>query len=439
MITKADENLVQWTMDFALKQGCQAARVALYNGSNSTFEIRDLKVDRLQQASENNLVIHLFVDGRYGSFSTNRLDREELVRFLKDSVDATRFLAEDRARTLPDPALYYHGDGEDLALYDPAFDQVEADVKVDLARAVCAEMVGVDPRIVSANASYSDDRSFKYVIASNGFEGRAELSSFSLMGSVSIKGEGDARPEAYWFDMSLFFDELIHEGIGRKALERATRKLGQRKTASGRYTMVVDNLNSGSLLSPLVNALYGSAIQQRNSFLLDKLDQRVLGTNVTLVDDPHRRHTLGACYFDPEGLATRRRSVIEEGVLKTYFLDTYSANKLGVSPTIGSPSILSLELGDRDEVALIADIDRGIFVTGFNGGNCNSSTGDFSYGIEGFMIENGELTQPVSEMNITGNMLTLWSSLQAIGNDPRPCSPWKVPTLVFEGVDFSGL
>ena len=120
-------------------------------------------------------------------------------------------------------------------------------------------------------------------------------------------------------------------------------------------------------------------------------------------------------------------------------MDTYSANKLETRPTVGSPSILTMSLGDKDEKGLISTVEKGIFVTGFNGGNCNSSTGDFSYGIEGFLIEKGVLTQPVSEMNVTGNMLTLWSSLREAGNDPRPSSSWKIPTLVFESVDFSGL
>jgi len=112
---------------------------------------------------------------------------------------------------------------------------------------------------------------------------------------------------------------------------------------------------------------------------------------------------------------------------------------MGTVPTVNSPSILVLQTGKNDLDGLVAEVDKGILITGFNGGNCNSSTGDFSYGIEGFLIENGKLTQPVSEMNVTGNMLALWSSLVETGNDPRLSSSWRIPSLVFEGVDFSGL
>ena len=439
MITNDNKKLAQWAMEFALKNGCQSSRVTLYNGSSSSFEIRDMKIDRLQQASENSLVIHLFVDGRYGSFSTNRLDKKELEKFIRNGIDSTRYLAEDKARTLPDASLYYKGDGADLQLIDPKFDSIQPDEKVSLAMKTCEEMMGKDDRIISANSSYSDEKDFKYMVASNGFEGESCCSSFSLVASVSIRGEGDARPESYWYDSSLYFDTMIKEGLGTKALERVFRKLGQKKVASGKYRMIVDNMNSGRLLSPVIDALYGSSIQQKNSFLLDKLDQKVLGDKLTLIDEPHLIKASGARYFDGEGVATKRMPVFENGVLKTYYIDTYSANKMEVKPTIASPSILTMQMGDKNTDSLIASVDKGILVTGFNGGNCNSTTGDFSYGVEGFLIEKGKLTQPISEMNATGNMIALWTNLTEVGNDPRLFSSWRIPSLLFDGVDFSGL
>ena len=439
MITNENKDLANRALDFAKNKGCQAARITLYNGTNSSFEIRDMKIDRLQQASENSLVMHLFVDGRYGSYSTNRLEWTELEQFIQEGITATRFLAEDKARTLPDASFYFKGKGEDLQLIDPDFDSVQPDEKIALALNICEEMMGKDNRIISANSSYSDEKDYKYMIASNGFEGEASSSSFGLAASVSIKGEGEARPESYWYDSSLYYKDLIKTGIGTKALHRALRKLGQQKISSGRYPMIVDNMNASRLLSPLISALYGSAIQQKNSFLLGKLDQKVATERLTILDEPHLTHAFGARYFDGEGIATHSMPVIEEGVLRTYYIDTYSANKLGTTPTISSPSILTLKKGNKDLAGLIATLDRGILVTGFNGGNCNSTTGDFSYGIEGFLIEKGTLAQPISEMNATGNMLTLWNHLVDAGNDPRLSSPWRIPSLLFESVDFSGL
>lgn len=439
MITNENKKLAQWAMEFALKNGCQSSRVTLYNGSSSSFEIRDMKIDRLQQASENSMVIHLYVDGRYGSYSTNRLDKKELEKFIQDGIAATRFLAEDTARALPDPSVYYKGGLPDLRLIDPKFDTIQPDDKVALAMSICDEIMGKDERIISANSSYSDEKDFKYMVASNGFEGETSGSSFGVVGSVSIRGEGDARPESYWYESSLYYDELIKSGIGTKALERVLRKLGQRKVASGKYTMVVDNLNSSRLISPVIGAIYGSSIQQKNSFLLDKLDQKVAGDKLTLIDEPHLVKASGARYFDSEGVATKRLPVFENGTLKTYYIDTYSANKMDAKTTISSPSILTMPNGTKDMDGIIASLDKGILITGFNGGNCNSTTGDFSYGVEGFLIEKGKLAQPISEMNATGNMLTLWSNLAEVGNDPRLSSSWRIPSLVFDGVDFSGL
>jgi PmbA protein len=383
--------------------------------------------------------LFLYVDGRYGTYSTNRLDKKELESFIRNGVESTRYLAEDEARVLPDASRYYKGGKPDLQLLDPQFSAVNPDNKVALAQAIAEEALGKDPRIISVESSYGDGDGFSYQITSNGFEGETQQSWYSLSASVAVKGEGEARPSSYWYESSLYLDKLVKEGVGQKALERTLQKIGQKKTKSGRYTMVVDPMNSGQLLRPMLSAIFGSALQQKNSFLLDKLGQKVGSDKFTLLDEPHLIGASGARYFDSEGVATERRSVFDKGVLKTYYIDTYNAKKMDVDPTVANPSILVMQLGNKDLNGLISDVAHGILVTGFNGGNSNSSTGDFSYGIEGFLIEKGKLTLPLSEMNVTGNMITLWNSLAETGNDPRLNSSWRIPSLVFEGVDFSGL
>lgn len=439
MISNENKKLAQWAMDYALKNGCQAAKVSLYSGSNTSFELRDAQMDKLQQASESRMSLFLYVDGRYGTYSTNRLDKKELESFIRNGVESTRYLAEDEARVLPDASRYYKGGKPDLQLLDPKFSAVNPDNKVALAQAIAEEALGKDPRIISVESSYGDGDGFSYQITSNGFEGETQQSWYSLSASVAVKGEGEARPSSYWYESSLYLDKLVKEGVGQKALERTLQKIGQKKTKSGRYTMVVDPMNSGQLLRPMLSAIFGSALQQKNSFLLDKLGQKVGSDKFTLLDEPHLIGASGARYFDSEGVATERRSVFDKGVLKTYYIDTYNAKKMDVDPTVANPSILVMQLGNKDLNGLISDVAHGILVTGFNGGNSNSSTGDFSYGIEGFLIEKGKLTLPLSEMNVTGNMITLWNSLAETGNDPRLNSSWRIPSLVFEDVDFSGL
>ena len=208
-------------------------------------------------------------------------------------------------------------------------------------------------------------------------------------------------------------------------MERALRKIGQQKMKS-ESTMIVDKTTANVLLSPLIDALYGSELQQKNSFLLNKLGEKIGSDKLNLADEPHLLKARGARYFDNEGVATEPRTIFESGVLKTYFIDTYNAKKMDVAPTISTPSVLIMQKGNKDLNGLIGNMHNGILVTGFNGGNCNSSTGDFSYGIEGFLVENGKMTTPISEMNITGNMVQLWASLVEIGNDPRPNSSWRI-------------
>lgn len=439
MITDNNKKLAHWAMDYALKNGCQAAKLVLYSNSNASFELRDAQMDRLQQASESGLGISLYVDGKYGSYSTNRLDRKELETFIKNGIDSTRYLAVDEARVLPDAGRYYKGGKPDLQLFDGRYENINPDDKVAVARAAAEEVLGKDSRIISVSTSFRDGKSASYRLTSNGFEGESRSTWFSVSADVAMRGEGEARPSSYWYESALFYDKLIKTGIGMKALEQVLRKIGQKKAASGKYTMVVDALNASNLLSPVLDALYGSALQQKNSFLLDRLNTKVGTELLNLRDEPHMVGARGARYFDSEGVATEPRPVFERGVLKTCFIDTYNSRKMGVEPTVNSPSLLVLEPGSKDLNGLVADVQKGILVTGFNGGNCNSSSGDFSYGIEGFLIENGKLTRPVNEMNVTGNMIALWASLAAVGNDPRTSSSWRIPSLVFEGVDFSGL
>ena len=208
-------------MDYALKNGCQQAKVNLYAGSNSSFELRDAKMDRLQQASENGLTIFLYVNGRYGTYSTNRLDKKELETFIKNGIDSTRYLAKDEARVLPDASRYYKGGSPDLKLLDAKFSSIRPDDKVALAKAVAEEALGRDDRIISVSSSYSDGDNFGYRITSNGFEGETKSSWYSLYAEVAIKGEGEARPSAGWYESSLYFDKIRFAYFDCLILQRA--------------------------------------------------------------------------------------------------------------------------------------------------------------------------------------------------------------------------
>lgn len=438
-MTKEEKyNLAKWAMNHALKNGADQVSVNISNSRSSSVEVREKKIDKLEQAIQSSLSIRLFVDNKYSAHSTNRLVKEDLKHFINEAIAGTRYLAKDEFRTLPDTALYFKGKKVDLNVHDPDFDRIDPQRKIDLAFACENEVLGQDDRLISVSASYSDGSNERVMVTSNGFEGDLINSYYSLYAEVSVNG-GDARPESYWSESALFFNKLKKENIGKTALDRALKKIGQKKIESGTMSMLVDNRQAGKILSPLISALNGSAIQQKNSFLIDKLGEKVVSEKLTVTDDPFIVSGRGSRLFDGEGLATQKRQVFEKGILKNYYIDTYYGKKLGMRPTNGNTTNLVFATGDKDLQEMIAGVKKGILVTGFNGGNSNGTTGDFSYGIEGFLIEKGEIICPVSEMNITGNMLTLWSNISEIGNDVNLNSSWLAPSILFEGVDFSGI
>ncbi len=437
-MTKQEKyNLAKWAINHSLKKGAQQASVNISNNRSSSVDVREEKIDKLEQAIESSLTIRLFVDKKYSVHSTNRLKKEELERFIEEAVAGTRYLSEDEFRTLPDSSLYYNGKGKDLNILDNDFDKHDPQEKIDLAFRAEKEVLGKDERIISVSTGYYDGMSERVMVTSNGFEGDTANSYFGLSASVSVKG-GEARPESGWSESAIYYGKLQKDGIGRKALERALKKIGQGKVESGKMVMIVENRLIPRIFNPLISALNGSAIQQRNSFLVEKLGQKVFSDKLTVTDDPFVQSGRGSRLFDNEGLASQKRLVFEEGVVKNYFIDTYYGKKLNMQPTSGNPTNLVFSTGNNDLEGLIAMVDKGILVTGFNGGNSNGSTGDFSYGIEGFLITDGKITRPVSEMNITGNMEDLWSQIDEVGNDVYQNSSWLTPSILFNGVDFSG-
>ena len=439
MTTQEKYNLAKWAIDTALKNGAQESGVTIFDSTSSSIEVREEKIDKLEQANQAGMSIRLMVDNRYSAHSTNRLDnRKELEKFIINAIEATKYLSEDPFRKLPDPELYYSGGGGDLGTCDSEFEAVKPETKLAAAFGVEKEILGSDDRIISVTASYFDGISSLVMVTSNGFEGDTSNSYFGLNASVSIDG-GDARPQSYWGESAIKFNDLKSEGIGKIALDRAIRKIGQGKIASGKMPMIVENRVAGQLLGPLISALSGSAIQQKNSFLVDRLETAVGSDKLTIIDDPGVPGGRASKHFDGEGLALKRRVIFEKGVLKSYYIDTYYGRKLEMDPTSGSTTNLLFDTGNRTPEEMVASIDRGILVTGFNGGNTNGSTGDFSYGIDGFLVENGKIVKPVSEMNITGNMKVLWMNLVETGNDPYLNSSRRIPSLRFKDIDFSGI
>lgn len=438
MNTQDKYTLADLVIAHALKNGAQQVSVSIDESRNNNIDIRDQQIDNLTESNRSSLTVNLYVDKKFSSHSTNRMKKDELFKFIEEAIFATRYLADDEFRVLPDPALYYRGGGADLNILDPAIGSLEAATRIDLARAVMDEAFNKDERVISVSSSYSDGVSNRVYVTSNGFRGNYARSSVTLSASVSVKTD-QGRPQDYWYESSLFLDKLKKTGIGKMALDRTLKKIGPRKVNSGKYTMLLENRVATNLMSPLYNALTGYALYQKQSFLAGKMDQPVASKVMTVWDDPAIPSGAGSRHFDGEGLALSKRAIIEDGILRSYYIDTYYGKKLGMSPTTGSSTNVVFRLGSRNLEGMIGSLKKGILVTGFNGGNCNGSTGDFSYGIEGYLIENGAVVHPVNEMNISGNMTQIWNNLVEAGNDIIEGSSARVPSLMLEKIDFSGI
>lgn len=416
--------------------GCADARLALLRNVEESITVVNQKMDKLQRSESLSLAITLYLDGREGFFYTNVLDDEALLRFVRQSVETTRLLAPDPARRLVDPARYYKGDGPDLRNCDNSLPTEPTENKQALAYASNAEAYGMDSRVINVDTRYADRVHYAHYLTSNGFEASESSSRCTLSTIVSVKGEGDAKPMDGWGQTRLFLRDMPAEGIGTMALQRTLRKIGQHPVTAGRYTMVVESPVAASLLLPLLSAMGGQALQQHTSFLEGKIGEQVGSELLHVIDNPHLPGTRGATYFDYDGSATHPLQLFDHGRLCAYFIDTPMSYKLNMPPTtqgshhlIQTPSRSSLEdvLRDQGECILVTD---------FNGGNCNPATGHFSYGIEGFLCRNGVYVQPISGMNITGNMLDLWQHLVQVANDADPYETELIPSLAFEDVSF---
>jgi PmbA protein len=426
----------------ARSKGAGEVAAGAYRVRNVEVQWRDGKLERVTEATTRGLGLDLYVDGRYSSVSTSDLRKEAVERFVEDAVRLTRTLAVDPHRRLPDPTWYEGRAAFDLDLEDAHYADVTALDRRAMAEAseLAARATPGASSILSVTTGCGDTLAETFRVHSNGFEGRRRVTDFWLSAQVSAKDPDGRRPED-WSAAASRHRALLPrpQEVGRDAAVRALSRAGSRKGDSAVLSMAVENRSAGRLVGYLLAALGASALQQKRSFLEGKRGQKVASRLLELADDPLVRRGLGSRLYDGEGLAARPFPVFTGGVLANYYVDTYYGRKLGMEPTTRGPSNLIMGLGEKDRAALLAEMGDGILVTGFLGGNSNSTTGDFSLGVQGFRVRGGEVKEPIGEMNVSGNHQELWRRLLAVGKDPYPYSTLRSPTLVFEGVQFAGV
>ena len=427
----------------AVDAGADEAVASSGWGRSLEFQWRADKVEKVQESTSKALRIALYVDGRFSSHGTNDLDPSRLRHFVGEAVALTRALEPDPFRKIT-PAELYEGRPEvDLDLVDPnltvdAPNAMTREARLDWIRRLHDAAHDHDS-VISATSGMMDSHSASARVSSNGFEGAMERTSLWFGAECTIQ-DAEKRPEAWRWVGGLHRDGLQGpEEVGAECLRRVLSRRGQRKVESQRTAMIVDPESGAGLIGRIFGAMTAGSIQQKRSFLAQKKGQSIASSALTLVDDPLVVRGKGSRLYDGEGIAAKKRTIVKEGVLETFFVDTYYGRKLGWEPTTGGASNITFAHGDKNRDEILADVGEGILVTSWLGGNANPTTGDFSFGMRGHRVVGGAIGEPVSEMNVTGNYLDLLQRLSVVGNDPVPWSAFRCPTLVFDDIQFSGL
>lgn len=440
-LTKAAERLVA----AAHRAGADQADALATRGVSQSIEVRDATVEESERSEGDSLGLRVFVGRRQAVVSTSDLSADA-HQLAERAVAMARVAPEDPFAGLADPALLAK-QFADLDLLDPALPSV--DHLEDLAKRAEAAALAVHKVSKSGGASASAGIGGMVVVTSTGFSG-AYLGSRYGVSVQAIAGEGTAMERDYDFSSAIHAADLeLPEAIGRRAGERAARRLEPRKVATRRAPVVFEPRVAGSLVGHLASAINGSAVARKTSFLKDKMGERLFAPGIEIIDDPLRRRGLRSRPFDTDGIAGRRLSLIDDGRLASWILDCATARELdlettghaqrGVSSTPSpAPSNLHLAAGPRTPADLIGDIADGFYVTDLIGMGVNMVTGDYSRGAAGFWIENGAITYPVSEVTIAGHLLEMFRTL-APADDLVFRYGTNAPTVRVEGLTIAGV
>jgi PmbA protein len=437
--------LLQDVISRALRAGADAADAVFFKGSALSYTCRLGKTEKLERSEGQDLGLRVFLGRRQALVSSNDCSPAALDELVARAVAMARTVPEDPFCGLADPA--------EIARAWPPLDMLDAvepaaEALIERARAAEEAALGVKGITNSEGAEAGWGRTGVALAASNGFAGAYAGSSHGLSVSV-VAGEGSGMERDYDFTSAVYAADLADPtAIGKSAGERAVKRLGARKMPTLECSVVFEPRVARSFLSHLLAAISGPSIARGTSFLKDRLGERIFPAAIRITEDPHRPRGLRSKPFDAEGIANRRRAIVEEGVLTTWLLDLRSARQLKLPPTghaargTASPpgpaaTNIWIEPGEASPQELMADIKNGFYVTEMMGFGVNGVTGDYSRGAAGFWIERGELAYPVSEMTVAGNLKDIFARTVA-ANDLEFKTGADSPTLRIDGLTVAG-
>ena len=432
-------NQAMHAVELAQKAGASDAWATAAQSRDVEFEYRDGALEKVKDTTSRALSIQVYADGRYSSHQTTDLKSDRLESFVAEAVAITRALEPDEYRQITPEELFANQPTDDLDLVDLTIAELDRDQRLEWCQALDAASRDHE-RVISATAGVYDGTQTSASASSNGFAGTQQSTYCWFGSSVTLKDEGDRRAEDWFYAGGAHVADLPDAAeVGGEALDRTLSRLHSEKGPTVKTAMVVDSRAAASLIDRLMRPADARSVQQGRSFWASLIGEQAFSEKLTITDDPLLRRGLASRHYDDEGISARAIPIIEDGVVRNIYVDTYYGRKGDMQPTTGSASNRVVSLGEKSLEQLLVDAGEGIYVTSWLGGNADATTGDFSLGLRGHVIENGEVGRPVGEMNVTGNLRDLFMQLEMVGSDPYPYSSTLAPSLVFADVDFSGV
>ncbi len=440
------KQLAQDVLRYAQEKGASDAALEISEGSGLSVSVRKGSIDTIEQNKDKGMGVTVYIGRdrhvRRGSASTSDFSAKALKDTVEAAYNIARFTAEDDCAGLPDAdTLEMHP--RDLKLCYPWL--ISAEGAVELATRCEAAAFAVDKRVTNSEGAGVYAQQAHFVAAnSRGFMGGYPYSRHTI--SVApIAGKGSNMQRDDWYSSMRDPKELAApEAVGRYAAERALARLNARKLVTRKCPVLFEAPLAAGLLGTFVQAVSGGALYRKSTFLLDSLGQRVFPSHIQIVEDPHVVGGVGSAPFDEEGVMTRQRVVVKDGVVQGYFLSTYSARKLGMKTTGNAGGSHSLSIASTlttaadDFKAMLKKLGTGLLVTELMGQGVNYVTGDYSRGASGFWVENGVIQHPVEEITIAGNMKEMFQQIVAIGADTLTRGTKQTGSILIENMTVAG-
>jgi PmbA protein len=449
------ESLAADVVAQAMKAGASDAEAVAREGDEFSVNVRLGEVETLKESGSRALGLRVFLGRRSASTSTSDLTAEGIRNLVDGAVALARVTEEDPFAGLPESEEFGTAGGDLHLYYDDVY-SLAGPERIEWARRAEAAALSYDPRITNSDGGSFDAATGRRAMAnSRGFSGSFSSSYAGVAAAPLAKdASGQMQRDGWWSSARRLGDLESPESIGQEAARRTLRRLGARKVPTQQVPIVFAPEVARSLIGSLFEAASGDSIWRKASFLAGRLGETIAAPALTVIDDnlmllPSGAGGYGSSPYDGEGLPSRRTVVVENGVLRTYLLNTYSARKLGLKSThnaarglAGTPGIgcgnLYIEPGTLTEAEILAEVKAGLYVTGLMGFGVNTVTGDYSRGATGLWIENGELTHAVEEVTIAGNLAEMLRNVTAIGNDLVFRGSVASPTLRIDGMTIAG-